>query len=88
LPSIFPGLVVASLFAFLISWDQYIATIIIAGGFVKTLSILVVAAAGGGERAISGALSIVFVAPAIVFLIIASRYLTGEGASLGGFDRR
>jgi putative spermidine/putrescine transport system permease protein len=88
LPSIFPGLVVASLFAFLISWDQYIATIIIAGGFVKTLSILVVAAAGGGERAISGALSIVFVAPAVVFLIIASRYLTGEGASLGGFDRR
>jgi putative spermidine/putrescine transport system permease protein len=88
LPSIFPGLVVASLFAFLISWDQYIATIIIAGGFVKTLSILVVAAAGGGERAVSGALSIVFVAPAIVFLIIASKYLTGEGASLGGFDRR
>lgn len=87
LPSIFPGLVVASLFAFLISWDQYILTIIIAGGFVNTLSVLVVAAAGGGNRAITGALSIVFVAPAIIFLIVTSKYLTGENSSVGGLGR-
>ncbi len=87
-PAILPGLVVASLFAFLISWDQYVTTIIIAGGFVKTLSILVVAAAGGGERAITAALSIVFVGPAILFLIIASKYLTGENSSAGGLGRR
>ena len=87
LPAIFPGLVVAGLFAFLISWDQYISTIIIAGGFVKTLSILVVAAAGGGERAVAGALSIVFVAPAVVFLIIASKYLTGRNSTFGGIGR-
>lgn len=87
LPSIFPGLVVASLFAFLISWDQYILTIVIAGGFVNTLSVLVVAAAGGGNRAITGALSIVFVAPAIIFLIVTSKYLTGENSSVGGLGR-
>ncbi len=81
LPAIFPGLMVASLFAFLISWDQYIATILIAGGTVKTLSILVVAAAGGGDRALAGALSLVFIAPAVVFLIIASKYLTGVSAA-------
>jgi putative spermidine/putrescine transport system permease protein len=84
LPSIAPGLVVAGLFAFLISWFQYVLTIIIAGGFVNTLSILVVAAASGGNRAITGALSIVFVAPAIIVLFITSKYLTGENATVGG----
>ena len=87
LPAIFPGVVVASLFAFLISWDQYILTIIIAGGFVNTLSVLVVAAVGGGNRAVTGALSIIFVAPAIIFLIITSKYLTGENATVGGLGR-
>jgi len=87
LPAIFPGIVVASLFSFLISWDQYVSTIIVAGGFVKTLSVLVVAAAGSGDRAITAALCIVFVAPAILVLIVTARYLTGENAAVGGFGR-
>lgn len=87
-PSILPGLVVASLFAFLISWDQYVTTILVAGGFVKTLSILVVAAAGGGDRGVAAALGVVFVAPAIFVLIVVSRYLTGVNASAAGPGRR
>ena len=88
LPAILPGLVVASLFAFLISWDQYVTTILIAGGAVKTLSVLVVASAGGGERAVTAALSLIFALPAIVALIFASRYLTGGAAVAGGLGRK
>ena len=82
-PAIRPGLVVASLFAFLISWDQYVTTILIAGGAVKNLSVLVVAAAGGGERAITAALSMVFALPAVLVLILASKSLSGAAGGLG-----
>jgi hypothetical protein len=47
-----------------------------------------VAAAGGGERAITAALSVVFVLPALLVLILASKVLTGEGAAAGGLGRR
>ena len=33
------------------------------------------------------ALAVVFVAPSIVFLVLASRYLTGENAAVAGFGR-
>ena len=33
------------------------------------------------------ALSLVFIAPAIIFLIITTRYLTGQNAALGGFGK-
>ena len=36
LPAIFPGRMVAGLFAFLISWSQYITVLLIGGGQVKT----------------------------------------------------
>lgn len=87
LPAIFPGMMVAGLFAFLISWSQYILTLLIGGGFVTTLPLLLFSFARGGDNAITGALSIVFVAPAIILLIISSRYVTGEDAAVGGFGR-
>ncbi|NJN55262.1 MAG: ABC transporter permease subunit, partial [Anaerolineae bacterium] len=40
LPAIWPGLMVGCLFAFLISWSQYLLTLIIGGGQVLTLSVL------------------------------------------------
>src|SRR5581483_7361132 len=40
LPMIFPGVVVGGLFAFLISWSQYILTLLIGGGAVITLPLL------------------------------------------------
>ena len=87
LPAIFPGLVVASLFAFLISWSQYILTLLIGGGKVKTLPLLLFAFARGGDNAVTGALSIVFIAPAMLILILTAKYLTGESAAVGGMGR-
>ena len=37
-PAIFPGIVVAALFSFLLSWYQYLLTLIIGGGKVQSLA--------------------------------------------------
>lgn len=87
LPAIFPGMMVAGLFAFLISWSQYITTLLIGGGFIKTLPILLFAVAGANDTALTAAISIVFVIPAILLLLLTARYLTGEDAAAGGFGR-
>lgn len=87
LPAIFPGLVVGSLFAFIISWSQYLLTLLIGGGQVITLPVLLFSFATSGDNALTAALSIIFIAPAVLFLILTSRYLTGSNAAIGGFGK-
>lgn len=87
LPIIWPGLLVGSLFAFIISWSQYLLTLLIGGGRVVTLPILLFAFANSGDYPLTAALSIIFIAPAILFLLFAARHLTGENAALGGFGK-
>lgn len=84
LPAIFPGLVVGALFTFLISWSQYVLTLLIGGGQVVTLPLLLFNFARSGENAIAGALSVVFVVPGILVLMLSSRYLSGDDAAVGG----
>ena len=85
LPSVFPGIVVAGLFAFLVSWSQYILTFLIGGGRVFTLPVLLFSTVPGGNDANIAAMSLVFIAPAILILLLTSRYLSGESAAIGGF---
>jgi putative spermidine/putrescine transport system permease protein len=87
LPAVLPGVVTGSLFVFLISWSQYILTVLIGGGRVITLPVLLFAFAAAGDNAVTAALCIVFLAPAIVILVFTSRYLSGESGALGGFGR-
>ena len=75
LPMILPGLSVAALFAFLLSWSQYLSTLIIGGGRVTTLPILLFALMGSGDRPVAAAVSLVFVAPAFVALLFSARYV-------------
>lgn len=84
LPAIFPGLVVGALFTFLISWSQYVLTLLIGGGQVVTLPLLLFNFARSGDNAIAGALSVVFILPGILVLMLSSKYLTGENAAVGG----
>jgi putative spermidine/putrescine transport system permease protein len=84
LPAIFPGLVVGALFTFLISWSQYVLTLLIGGGQVVTLPLLLFNFARSGENAIAGALSVVFVVPGILILMLSSKYLSGDDAAVGG----
>ncbi|NWF70793.1 MAG: ABC transporter permease subunit [Chloroflexi bacterium] len=87
LPSIFPGLVVAALFAFLVSWSQYLLTFLIGAGRVITIPMLLFAQASGGNNAVTAAMSLIFIAPAVLTLLLSARYLSGEASAVGGFGR-
>ena len=78
LPAIAPGLAVAAAFAFLISWSQYLLTVLIGGGRVLTLPITLVAFQRGGDQAIAAALCLVFIFPTLAVFIAVGRYLRYE----------
>ena len=78
LPLTFPGIMVAGLFSFLLSWSQYLSTLIIGGGKITSLPILLFALMGSGDRPVAAAVSIVFVAPAFLALLFSARYLGGK----------
>ena len=86
LPSIFPGIMVAGLFAFLVSWGQYILTFLIGAGQVTTMPILLLVTEAGGKKPDLAALSLIFIGPALLILILTSRYLSGTSA-IGGFGK-
>ena len=87
LPAIFPGLVVASLFTFLVSWSQYITTLLIGGGRIITLPMVLFPFISGASHARAAAISIVFILPAILVLILTSRTLSKEAGAVSGFGR-
>ncbi len=86
LPAIFPGMMVAGLFAFIRSWRTYVFTLIIGGGSVQTLPLVVFSFIGEGDNQMSAVLSLMIVAPAALLLAFTARYLTGRkgaGAFVG-----
>ena len=85
LPAIFPGAMVAAFFAFIISWGQYIVTLLISGGKIITVPLMLVTFANARHYPMTAALCIFFLVPSFVMLFVMSRYLTGESAALGGF---
>ena len=85
MPEAAPGIAVAGLFAFLISWGQYILTVLIGGGNVVTLPMLLFSAASGNDPVITSALALVFAVPAILALVVALRYLKPGESDEKGF---
>ena len=74
LPLMLPGVLVSLLFAFLVSWSEYLLTLIVGGGQVLTIPLLLFSAVQGGDYAITGALSLLYIAPTLlVFALIAPR---------------
>ncbi len=71
-PAIAPSLAAAGLLVLLVSWSQYVLTLLIGGGSVVTLPILLFSAASGGDTAITSTLSLIYIAPVLVLLTIAS----------------
>lgn len=80
LPLITPGVVVAGLFGFLISWSQYILTLLIGSGQVITLPVLLFSAVAGGNPTTIASLALIFAAPPLLAVILAARWLTRPGA--------
>ncbi len=74
-PLVAPGLMVAALLGFLVSWGQYALTLVIGGGQVVTLPILLFAAASGGDLSVTAATALFHGLPAVALLVVASRVL-------------
>ncbi len=78
LPVIAPGAAAAMTFAFLISWSQYLLTLLVGGGRVTTLPLVLVSILNGGDQTAGAALTLIFVLPAIAVFTVISRRLHHE----------
>ena len=87
LPLILPGIIVGSLFAFLVSWGQYVLTLLIGGGRVVTLPLLLFNFAASGRNDITGAISMIYILPGMLIVILTARILTGQSDAARGFGR-
>jgi putative spermidine/putrescine transport system permease protein len=87
LPAILPGIIVGGLFAFLVSWSQYVLTLLIGGGRVITLPLLLFTYATSGRNDITGAVGIIYILPGIVILLFTARHLSGTSAAIRGMGR-
>ena len=87
LPAILPGLAVAAMFTFLVSWSQYITTVLIGGGRVVTLPMVLFPFISAANHANAAAVSVVFILPAIFILIFTARSLRQETTAMGGLGR-
>lgn len=74
-----PGLVVAALLAFLISWSQYLLSLLIGGGQIITLPILLFSAASGGNPGVIATLSLLFLAPPVLVIGATAHILNRHG---------
>lgn len=82
LPAILPGLITAALFAFLVSWSQYVLTLLIGGGRIVTLPLLLFNFTAAGRNDIAGAIAMVYILPGVLILMISARQLTGRNAAI------
>lgn len=85
-PAILPGIIVGGLFAFLVSWSQYILTLVIGGGRVVTLPLLLFNFATSGRNDITGAIGMIYILPGIIILMFTARHLSGRSA-IGGIGQ-
>lgn len=77
-----PSVIVASLFAFLISWSQYLLTLLIGSGRIVTLPILLFSAASGGNPVTIAAISLIFLAPPVLVIAATARQLNQQSGGL------
>ena len=83
LPMILPGVVVGALFAFLISWNEFLLTFFVGSGRVLTLPMVLFTSLQGGNSGLTAAIAITSILPALIFLLLSSRALQDD-AAVGG----
>ena len=83
LPAIWPGVLTAALFVFLVSWSQYLLTLAIGGGRVQTLPLTLFSYASAGRNDMTGAIALIYILPGIVVLALTARRVTGGPAAPG-----
>lgn len=77
LPALAPGVMVAMLMGFLISWSQYLLTLMIGGGRVVTLPLVLFNFASSGRNDITGAIALIYILPALGILALTARRMLG-----------
>ena len=77
LPAVLPGIMVGGMFAFIVSWSQYIMTLLIGGGKVISVPLLLFNFASAGRNDIAGAICILYIIPGIIIIAISAKYLKG-----------
>ena len=83
LPLIAPGVVVGALFAFLISWNEFLLTFFVGSGRVFTLPMVLFTSLQGGNTGLTAAIAITSILPALIFLLFSSQALSDD-AAIGG----
>jgi putative spermidine/putrescine transport system permease protein len=83
LPMIAPGVLVGALFAFLISWNEFLLTFFVGGGRVFTLPMVLFTSLQGGNTGLTAAIAILSILPSLLFLLVSSRALTHDTAIRG-----
>ena len=87
LPAVRPALAVAAYFAFLISWSEYVLTLVVGGGTVKTLPILLFAYIGSTDLTAAAALGVLFVLPPLLLVLLTARSLGARDTPAIGLGR-
>jgi putative spermidine/putrescine transport system permease protein len=80
LPALRPALTVAMMLTFLISWNEYVLTLLVGGGSVTTLPLLLFSAIGSGDTSVAAALALVISIPPLLLVGVTTRSLTDDGA--------
>lgn len=86
-PLLRPALVTTALLTFLISWSEYILTLLIGGGQVTTLPLLLFAAIGSADRTAAAALGLLVVLPPVLIVLLVARRLRGRDDAWMGLAR-
>ncbi|MGZ6802372.1 MAG: ABC transporter permease [Mycobacteriales bacterium] len=84
LPALRSPLLVAAYLAFLVSWSEYVLTLLVGGGVVKTLPLLLFAYLQGSDLTQAAAVAVLLAAPPAL-LLVALRRRIGDvaGATIG-----
>lgn len=83
LPAVRPALTVAMMLAFLISWNEYVLTLLIGGGAVQTLPVLLFSAIGSGDTSVAAALALVVTVPPLALVALTARQLSSTDGLVG-----
>lgn len=78
LPAVLPGLLTGAIFAFLVSWSQYLLTLAIGGGRVQTLPLVLYAYVAAGRNDVAGAIAVLYALPGILLLLGFIGRITGR----------
>lgn len=83
LPLAMPGIIAAALFSFLASYNDFVLTLLVYGPDTVTLPVQTYLSIGNGYMSVAGAISVILLAPSLLFLLLLLRMVRPE-TLLGG----